>query len=244
MLLVCIFTTKCLNYMIEGKRLKQVCSCLFFLLIGMVAYSQGDLPNTPIELEGLDPIIKENPKAEDPIPLDIEATPDIKAPEAPKSPTKSVLDMANKEVNLMESNEAFLDAGDRFVKKMNKDYRIKDSEKVGATTTQFFGDFRTKSKNVKIVCRDHGNVDGDRVNIMINDRVVVPNVLLQGNFRGFYFELEEGFNKIEFRALNEGAYSPNTAQFAIFDDQGNEISSNEWNLSTNVKASILIIKEE
>jgi len=154
------------------------------------------------------------------------------------------LEMANKEVDLMESNEAFLNPGDSFVKRMNREYRVRDSEKVGATTTQYFGEFRTKSKNVKIMCRDHGNVDGDRVNIIINDRVVVPNVLLTGTFRGFYFELEKGFNKIEFRALNEGAYSPNTAQFAVFDDQGNEISSNEWNLSTNVKASLMVIKEE
>src|SRR5690606_402593 len=150
------------------------------LLIGSIGYAQGDLPNTPIELEGLDPIIKESPEAEKPIPLEIEAAPDIKAPEAPESRNKSALEMANKEVNLMESNEAFLNAGDRFVKRMNKDYRARDSEKVGATTTQYFGEFRTKSKNVKIMCRDHGNVDGDRVNIIINDRVVVPNVLLQG----------------------------------------------------------------
>lgn len=229
--------------MIERKRLIQIYSCLFFMLIGSISYAQGDLPNSPIELEGLDPIIKENPNAEEPIPLNIEAAPDVKAPKAPESPSKSVLDMANKEVNLMESNEAFLDAGDRFVRKMNKDYRAKDSDKVGATTTQYFGEFRTKSKTVKIMCRDHGNVDGDRVNIIINDRVVVPNVLLQGNFRGFYFELEKGFNKIEFRALNEGAYTPNTAQFAVFDDQGREISSNEWNLSTNVKASLMVIQE-
>lgn len=233
--------------MIERKRLIRFYSCLLILLIGSMGYAQGELPQTPIELEGLDPIIIENPEAEEPIPLDIEATPDVKAPKAPKapkSPTKSALEMANKEVDLMESNEAFLNPGDSFVKRMNREYRVRDSEKVGATTTQYFGEFRTKSKNVKIMCRDHGNVDGDRVNIIINDRVVVPNVLLTGTFRGFYFELEKGFNKIEFRALNEGAYSPNTAQFAVFDDQGNEISSNEWNLSTNVKASLMVIKEE
>jgi hypothetical protein len=212
-------------------------------LIGTISYAQGDLPNTPIELEGLDPIIKESPKAEEPIPLDIEAAPDIKAPTAPESPTKSALEMANKEVNLMETNEAFLNSGDRFVKKMNRDYNARDSDKVGATTTQYFGEFRTKSKTVKIMCRDYSNVDGDRVSIIINDRVVVPNVLLQGNFRGFYFDLQKGFNKIEFKALNEGAYTPNTAQFAVFDDKGNQISSDEWNLSTNVKASLMIIQE-
>lgn len=229
--------------MIERKRLIQFCSCLVFLLIGTISYAQGDLPNTPIELEGLDPIIKESPQAEEPVPLDIEATPDIKAPIAPESPTKSALEMANKEVNLMETNEAFLNSGDRFVKKMNRDYNARDSDKVGATTTQYFGEFRTKSKTVKIMCRDYSNVDGDRVSIIINDRVVVPNVLLQGNFRGFYFDLQKGFNKIEFKALNEGAYTPNTAQFAVFDDKGNQISSDEWNLSTNVKASLMIIQE-
>ncbi|MDG3582026.1 hypothetical protein [Galbibacter pacificus] len=219
----------------------KVLFTLIVLLIGLNTYAQGDLPNTPIPLKGLGATEQPNNETPEEKPLDIKAVPDINVPEAPKE--KTAVDIANKEVNLMDSNEAFLDAGDRFDKKLNREYNRKDGEKLGATTTQYFGDFKTNSKTVKILCRDHGNIDGDRVSIIINDKVVVPNVFLEGSFKGFYFDLQPGFNKIEFRALNEGAYSPNTAQFAVFDDKGGEISANEWNLNTNVKASLLIIKE-
>ena len=45
-------------------------------------------------------------------------------------------------------------------------------------------------------------------------------------------------------ALNQGTSGPNTAQFIMYDDQENEISSNIWNLATGVTASVIIIKDE
>ena len=45
-------------------------------------------------------------------------------------------------------------------------------------------------------------------------------------------------------ALNQGASGPNTAAFSVYDDAGNLITSNEWNLTIGVKASIIVIKEE
>jgi hypothetical protein len=45
-------------------------------------------------------------------------------------------------------------------------------------------------------------------------------------------------------ALNQGTSGPNTAAFSVFDDSGRLITSNEWNLTTGIKASIVVIKEE
>ncbi|MCF8714219.1 hypothetical protein JM658_05195 [Joostella atrarenae] len=217
---------------------------IIIILFGSVAYAQGDLPNAPIPLEGLNATQQQNDDAKKEKPLDIKAVPDLEIPDAPEAPKeRSATDIANKEVNLLAPTEVFLDPGERFQKKTNKDFSKGDNQKIGATTTQYFGDFKTNAKAVKILCRDHQYVDGDRVSVIVNDKVVVPNVYLDSNFKSYFLELEAGFNKIEFKALNQGTSGPNTAQFAIIDDQGVQISSNIWNLATGVKASILIIKE-
>jgi hypothetical protein len=50
--------------------------------------------------------------------------------------------------------------------------------------------------------------------------------------------------KLDFEALNQGTSGPNTAAFSVFDDSGNLITSNEWNLTTGIKATIVVVKEE
>lgn len=108
---------------------------------------------------------------------------------------------------------------------------------------QYLGDFRSGSKFVRFLYRDHEFVDGDRVSVSINDVVIHPNIYLQGEFQGFYMDLEKGFNKIDITALNQGTSGPNTAQFIMYGDQKEVISSNIWNLATGVTATIIIVKD-
>ncbi|MEW5675732.1 hypothetical protein ABGT15_05425 [Flavobacterium enshiense] len=108
---------------------------------------------------------------------------------------------------------------------------------------QSFGEFKTKSAMVKILYRDHMAEDGDMVKIYINNMVVVAQVQLINNFRTVEIGLTPGFNKIEFEALNQGTSGPNTAEFHVFDDKGNQITANQWDLATGFKGSVMIIKE-
>ena len=55
-------------------------------------------------------------------------------------------------------------------------------------------------------------MDGDRVSILVNDEVIVENLTLTYEFRGINLKLKEGFNKIDFVALNQGSSGPNTAE--------------------------------
>ncbi len=108
---------------------------------------------------------------------------------------------------------------------------------------QNLGQFKSGSKFVKFLYRDHEYVDGDRIRVYINDHVIHPNILLQGDFQGFYIDLEKGFNKIDIEALNQGESGPNTAQFVMYGDDKQVISSNVWNLATGAKATVIIIKD-
>ena len=127
------------------------------------------------------------------------------------------------------------------------DPRIGPGERLGGSgqyfPDQYLGDIRSEGKFIGIVCRDHEYVDGDRVKIWVNEVVVEHNLLLTAGFKGINVNLQSGFNKIEFEALNHGSSAPNTAQVDIFDDKGVKIYSNKWLLSSGSKASLIVTKE-
>ena len=108
---------------------------------------------------------------------------------------------------------------------------------------QYLGDFKTNAKFIGIVARDHEYVDGDRVKIYVNGQVVEYNMLLSGSFKGINIDLSEGFNRLDFEALNQGSSGPNTAQVVVTDESGKVLHNNRWNLSTGSKASLIVIKE-
>lgn len=105
------------------------------------------------------------------------------------------------------------------------------------------GELSTKSKIIVIKCRDHEYVDGDRIRLMLNNAVIHPNIVLKGDFFVIDVDLVEGYNTINFVALNEGTSSPNTAQLKVYDEDGNLLASNKWLIRTGFKASLSIYKE-
>jgi len=133
---------------------------------------------------------------------------------------------------------------DKRLKQHQKSFESPERTQYGSTKDQFFGDFKTKSEYVQVIFRDHQVPDGDRVKILVNDDIVVGDVTLTSGFNGFKLNLIEGFNKIDFVALNQGTSGPNTAEFKVVDQDGNIISGNQWNLATGVKASIIIVQEK
>lgn len=123
-------------------------------------------------------------------------------------------------------------------------YFTKDKEeKPEYGKDQYMGDITTKAKSVTIMYRDHESVDGDRIRVLVNDEIVVPNAMLEGSFRGFDLPLQDGFNKIDFQALNQGSSGPNTAQLQIYDEVGNVLATYEWNLLTGRKATAIVVKQ-
>lgn len=104
------------------------------------------------------------------------------------------------------------------------------------------GTITSKSRTVKIECRDHSYVDGDRIKIYLNEKVISNNIGLKNNYYVVYVNLEQGYNRIDFQALNQGFSGPNTAELNVYDDKGNLISAKEWNMPTGATATIGIIK--
>ncbi|MTH14814.1 hypothetical protein [Flavobacterium sp. LC2016-01] len=108
---------------------------------------------------------------------------------------------------------------------------------------QFLGSFKTSTFTSTIRYRDAAFVDGDKIKVYLNDKIIEPEVTMNGEYQGFKITLVPGINKIDFEALNEGSASPNTAEFQVYDDKGAVIESSQWNVGTGYKATIVLYKE-
>jgi hypothetical protein len=152
----------------------------------------------------------------------------------------SFLERSKSNNNSMMDSEDFIDPGDRYLKKLKKDRPIPNNVYLGDT---YLGDIRTNASYARIVCRDYEYEDGDRVRISVNEQEVISNLLLKNQFFILKLPLVQGFNKIDFQALNQGSSGPNTAELRVFDDNGAALAAHKWNLSTGSTATMIIVKD-
>ena len=78
--------------------------------------------------------------------------------------------------------------------------------------------------------------------IIVNGKVVEYNLLLNDKFKGINVDLVDGFNTIEFIALNGGCI-PQYGPTLVSDEAGKVLHNNKWNLSTGSTASMVVVKE-
>ena len=142
----------------------------------------------------------------------------------------------------MTENDGLKSPGEIYEKRWNKE-AVKGGI-IREMSDQFLGEHNVDTKFVNIVCRDHQYPDGDRVQILINGAVIKSNLLLTSSYRRVEVDLVDGKNTVDIVALNQGDSGPNTAEFVVYDDKGNVISSKEWNLLTGVKATIIFNNEK
>lgn len=205
-----------------------------YVLLGLtLSVTAQELPKTAPTIPDIKPnTLTNDPNTINPLRIDRDQ----------KANDIKLLDISGKEAKeasfMMEPK--FADRGKAIAKKLNKrDKKIEEAYK----SDQYLGDFKSNAKFVRIFCRDHEYVDGDRVKVYVNDKVIQPDIMLEERFYGFAITLEKGFNKVDFQALNQGSSGPNTAEFRVYDDQGRLVSANQWNLTTGVKATLIIVKE-
>ena len=213
--------------------MKQKLFLLLFTFSFLYGWSQTDLPQTQqLNIEASNSLdIKSNPESN--TSLKLPAT--FKEEISPKfNESERVVKMLPDEELKQAGHDLKLDTKVGERSKANADKHFGD---------MYLGDVKTSSKFIGVVCRDHEYVDGDRVKVYANGMVVEPNILLTGSFKGINLNLDKGFNRLDFEALNQGSSGPNTAQVDVYDDKGQLIYSNKWLLSTGSKASLIVIQE-
>lgn len=166
---------------------------------------------------------------------------------APKAPIKRsfssyTLDKKQTQFSMTKKNE-FVSRGAEYEDKVNASVARKGESNEAYRGNQFFGEVKSQSETVQIMARDFEYADGDRIKVLVNDVIIVPEIILSNDFQGIQITLQPGFNKIDFEALNQGTSGPNTAEFRVYDDKEQLISNNQWNLATGFKATVIVIKE-
>ena len=210
--------------------MRRIIYILLFIFSGNLLIAQGDVSTTkPLKVDA------ENN-------LDVKPSNQGTSLRIPSTIDQNLFSKNNKPTVRMLPTRELVRAGHDLV----IDPKVGNREKRGSKEhfgDQNLGEVKTGSNFVGVVVRDHEYVDGDRVKIFLNGHVIEPNVLLSGGYKGINVDLSDGFNRIEFQALNQGSSGPNTAQVIVTDEAGKVIHNNRWNLSTGSKASLVVVKE-
>ena len=217
--------------------MKAAFAFLFLVLVSFKGFSQFELPKKTISIAPIS-----NPKG-------------TVSPTSSKAITyPSIFDKKDKlltGVTLLKAKpeegksvfekEQFASPAKGYTDKMNKqitDGKIYDYYK----KDYLLATYKCSTKIAKFVLKDYGEPDGDVVRIYLNGEVVIDAMTLESGYREIKLDLRDGQNLLVIEALNEGAVSPNTAQFSIFNDKGEIVGNNLSGLLTNVKATIIINK--
>lgn len=165
---------------------------------------------------------------------------------SPENPNKASTSITKSNDVDMFPKEKFINVGEEYLKKMQKDVdKTLNENNMPLLRRNFdFGQINTKSKYVIVRVRDFIYVDGDLLRIYQNATILKEQVFLGDSFTDIKILLGEGFNKLDFEALNTGTSGGNTAEIIIIDDQKKVLSKNYWdNLATGFKGTILLVKE-
>jgi hypothetical protein len=102
-----------------------------------------------------------------------------------------------------------------------------------------------RQASVQIEFWDHGQLDGDRVNIRFNTELVGNNVTLPAPESRWSrtMQLEPGINYVVIEALNTGTIGENSARLLISPCQGTRPEQRDWLLFTNERRHVSIRRE-
>ncbi|MFV8225843.1 hypothetical protein [Christiangramia aquimixticola] len=143
-----------------------------------------------------------------------------------------------KAIDLRENPKGLMTEADAMAQKWSEDAAVKEEYK----HDQSLGSVVTQGRFVEVYCRDHQYIDGDKVQIFVNGELVEHSVNLTAAFRPVLVTLQEGFNSIQFVALNQGSSGPNTAELRVLSEKGEQLAKKEWNLLTGSKAELIVVK--
>jgi hypothetical protein len=153
--------------------------------------------------------------------------------------------------SMIKKNKFEHKLGDVFQAKMTKDLDktmvregLKEDYSSLDRVDRFLGDFKTKSKFLVVKYRDYIQIDGDLINVYLNDRLIQSELYLYSQLNEFKIPLTLGINKVEFVVASQGTSGGNTAEIHVIDDVAKSITDEYWNnLALGTKIKLIVIKE-
>lgn len=141
--------------------------------------------------------------------------------------------------------------GDVYQSKMEKDIdktmireELKEDKSLLDRKDRYLGEFRTKSDHLILKYRDYIQIDGDLINIYLNDKMIHSQLYLYSQMDQIKIPLTVGINKLELVVASTGTSGGNTAEIHAIDDIGKSVTDEYWNnLALGTKIKLIVIKE-
>lgn len=141
--------------------------------------------------------------------------------------------------------------GDVYQAKMTKDLDktmvqegLKEDLSSLDRANRYLGDFKTKSKFLVVKYRDYIQIDGDLINVYLNDKLIQSQLYLYSQLDEFKIPLSMGINNVEFVVASQGTSGGNTAEIHVLEDAGKPMTDEYWNnLALGTRIKLIVIKE-
>ena len=141
--------------------------------------------------------------------------------------------------------------GDVYQSKMTKDLdktMVREGLKEDFSSLdrkdRYLGDYKTKSKFLVVKYRDYIQIDGDLINVYLNDKLIQSQLYLYSQLDEFKIPLQMGINNVEFVVASQGTSGGNTAEIHVIDDAGKPMTDEYWNnLALGTRIKLIVIKE-
>jgi hypothetical protein len=101
-------------------------------------------------------------------------------------------------------------------------------------------EIKWESKFLNLYVWDGSNEDGDEINLLINNEIILSNYLTKNKPKKIKYKLRKGKNILKIKATNVGTLPPNTARFELIDNKIKYPIITE--LKLNKTAEIIILK--
>jgi hypothetical protein len=237
---------------------------LFFISIISITSNAFGQFDSNIKFKAIPPSnTKPKPKKELPPPSDFPklVVPKIVAPNVlretnifgtkPKPNTAFDFGTAENHFSMTLKNKFEHKLGDVYQANMAKDLSttmiregLKEDNSLLDRNDRDLGEFKTKSDFLFISYRDYIQIDGDLINIYVNDKLFRSQLYLYSQMSQIKIPLVVGINKVELVVASTGTSGGNTAEIHASDDAGKTITDEYWNnLALGTKIKLLVVKE-
>jgi hypothetical protein len=169
----------------------------------------------------------------------------------PKPNTAFVFGTAENHFSMTLKNKFEHKIGDVYQVKMEKDLDktmiregLKEDNSFLDRKNRDLGEFRTKSDHLILKYRDYIQIDGDLINVYVNDKLFQSQLYLYSQMSQLKIPLTKGINKLELIVASTGTSGGNTAEIHALDDKGIAVTDEYWNnLALGTKIKLIVIKE-
>lgn len=169
----------------------------------------------------------------------------------PKPNNSFAIGLAENHFSMIGNNKFQHKLGDVYQSKMTKDLDktmvregLKEDNSSLDRANRFLGDYKTKSKFLVVKYRDYIQIDGDLINVYLNDRLIESQLYLYSQLDEFKIPLQMGINNVEFVVASQGTSGGNTAEIHVIDDAGKPMTDEYWNnLALGTRIKLIVIKE-